>query len=343
VNDRATANIYDVAARAGVSIATVSRVLGGTGPVAATTRQRVLDAAEALRWRPNEVARALVAGGRFGVIGVVFPELGGQYYPEVLAGFEDVAVHNERGVLILATHGRANSVDLATGLAQRVDGLVVMDQTIPDEVVVALDHAGTAVVLMARPSVADIPAVRAENLRTATALATHLLRRGHRRIVFLGDPEAAHDVDERWQALEHAFQAAGLPAPGKPVPCELQQPAGHAAAAALLDEGARPDAIMCANDEIALGVYAAARERDLAIPDDLAVTGWDDVPAAQLVSPPLTTAHQPLRELGARSAEHLLARVAGDRDHASVVLPTTLMIRASSGSPESPTPGGALT
>jgi LacI family transcriptional regulator len=314
-------------------------VLGGTGPVAPTTRQRVLDAAQALRWRPNEVARALVAGGRFGVIGVVFPELGGQYYPEVLAGFEDVAVHNEWGVLILATHGRANSVDLVTGLAQRVDGLVVMDHTIPDDVVATLDHAGTAVVLMARPSVDDIPAVRAENLRTSTALATHLLGTGRRRIVFLGDPDAAPDVEERWQGLQQALLTAGLPSPGKPVPCGLQQPAGHAAAAALLDGGTRPDAMMCANDEIALGAYAAARERDLAIPDDVAVTGWDDVPAAQLVSPPLTTAHQPLRELGARSAEHLLARIAGDRDDASVVLPTTLMIRASSGSP----PGGALT
>jgi DNA-binding LacI/PurR family transcriptional regulator len=96
---------------------------------------------------------------------------------------------------------------------------------------------------------------------------------------------------------------------------------------------------MCANDEIALGAYAAARERDLSIPDDVAVTGWDDVPAAQLVSPPLTTVHQPLRELGARSAEHLLARIAGDRDDASVVLPATLRIRASSGSPHTPTGG----
>jgi LacI family transcriptional regulator len=326
------ANIYDVAARAGVSIATVSRVLGGTGPVAAATRQRVLEAADALRWRPNEVARALVAGGRFGVIGIVFPELGGQYFPEVLAGFEDVAVRNERGVLILATHGRANSADLVSGLAQRVDGLVVMDRTIPDDLVGHLDGAGTAVVLLARPAVTGIPAVRAENLHTATALATHLLRNGHRSITFIGDPDAAPDVAERWQGLQQALLAAGLPVPDKPVPCELSQPAGHRAAAAMLDRGARPDAVMCANDEIALGVYAAARERGLAIPGDLAVTGWDDVPAAQLVSPPLTTAHQPLRELGVRSAERLLARVAGDRDDASLVLPTVLTIRASSAS-----------
>jgi LacI family transcriptional regulator len=331
-HDAGAANIYDVAARAGVSIATVSRVLGGTGPVAAATRQRVLDAAKALRWRPNEVARALVAGARFGVIGIVFPELGGQYFPEVLAGFEDVAVRNDRGVLILATHGRANSADLVSALAQRVDGLVIMDHTIPDDLVARLDGAGTAVVLLARPAVTGIPAVRAENVHTATALATHLLRNGHRHIVFAGDPDAAPDVAERWQGLQQALHAAGVPPPDKPLACGLSQPAGHGAAATMLDRGRRPDAVMCANDEIALGVYAAARERGLTIPGDLAVTGWDDVPAAQLVSPPLTTAHQPLRELGLRSAERLLARVAGERDDASLVLPTVVTIRASSSS-----------
>ncbi len=130
-------SVYDVAARAGVSIATVSRVLGGSAPVAAETRRRVLAAADELRWRPNRLARAFVAQSH-GAVGIVFPDLGGPYYSRVIAGFEETAAERRAAVLILATHGRANASDLVADLADRVDGLVVMGRTVDDATVAAM-------------------------------------------------------------------------------------------------------------------------------------------------------------------------------------------------------------
>lgn len=326
---RPNASIYDVAQLAGVSIATVSRVLRDSAVVAPQTRERVLAAVQELRWRPNALARGL-AGARHSAVGIVFPDLLGSYYAQLVLGYEERAVADERSVLILATHGRVDADDVVLDLADRVDGLVVMDRTVSDDVIADLELARTPLVLLARPAVGPTPAVRTENIDAAAELAGHLLAHGHRDLVFLGDPDAAPDVDERWQGFRRAHAAAGLPAPDKPVRCGFLTEDGQAAADALLGTGPLPSAVFCANDDIALGVYAAAHERGLSLPRDLAVTGWDDNPSARAVTPALTTVAQPLRDLGRRAGELLAARIAGD-PAASETLPTSPVIRRSCG------------
>lgn len=332
--------IYEVAHRAGVSIATVSRVQRGSPVVTSATRERVLRAIDEVGYRPSRLARSL-AEGHHAATAIVFPDLSGPYYSEVILGYEEEAVASDQSVLIMSTHGRIASPQLVLDLAHRVDGMVLFGRTVPDDVVARLRTNGTPVVLLARPIVADVDTVRAENLDTAIRLVEHVLRHGHRRTAFIGDLESSPDAAERWAGFVVAHERAGLPRPEAPARSSFRETEGYAAAAALLDAVERPTALVCANDEIALGAYAAAQERGIAIPDDLIVTGWDDIPMARYLSPPLTTVHQPMRSLGVHAARALLERIRGERTEPShTVLPTRLVLRASCGCKQEPAAGG---
>jgi LacI family transcriptional regulator len=322
-------SIYTVAERAGVSIATVSRVLGASDRVAPATRDRVLAAAEELGWRPNRLARRL-AGETTQAVGVVFPDLVGRYIAEVVLGFEREVIAADLSVLVLGTHGRPTGERMATELAEHVDGLMVMDRTITDDAVHRLEERGTPVVLFARPQVGEIPAVRSENLRAAEDLTSHLLEHGHDRLAFLGDPDAAPDLRDRWRGFRAAHRSAGRRPPDKPVRAGFSQDEGYAAALSLLDGRRPPTAVACATDELAAGVYGAARDLGLVVGRDVALTGWDDIPVGRALTPALTTVHQPIRELGERAASLLCARIAGEPT-TSVTLPSLPVIRRSCG------------
>ena len=325
------ATIYQVADLAGVSIATVSRVLRGTAPVASRTRQRVLVAVDELGYRPSQPARSL-AEGKHAANGIVFPDLSGPYYAEVVLGYESVAAELGDSVMILSTNGRSREVpDLVADLASRVDGLVLLGRTVDDGLVREIAAGGTPVVTVARPPLPGIDAVTTENLTSARALATHLVAHGYCNAHFLGDVASSFDAHERWQGLTDAFALLGCPAPPQ-VHCAYDEEHARATAADLLAEPDPPDALVCANDEIALGALLAIEAMGLRVPDDVALTGWDDVMAARYSRPGLTTVRQPMRELGALAARRLHARVTGERSHvAHEVLPTQLVIRASCG------------
>jgi LacI family transcriptional regulator len=323
--------IYQVAQRAGVSIATVSRALRGTVPVAPTTRERVLRAVAELDYTPSRPARSL-AEGRQEANGIVFPDLSGPYFAEVVLGYEEIAAEEHRGVLILSTHGREAADDMVLDLAARVDGMVVLGRTVGDATLHELIDKGLPLVLLARDPIAGVDCLNAENERSAHVLTTHLVRdHGYTEIEFLGDAAASPDTHARWLGFTAALADAGARVPAGPVRCAFGEVAGRAAADVLLRERA-PRALVCANDEIALGAIEAAERLGLRVPDDLAVTGWDDVMAARHSRPGLTTVRQPMRELGARAARRLHARIAGDASEPRhEVLPTQLVQRASCG------------
>jgi LacI family transcriptional regulator len=325
--------IYAVAERAGVSIATVSRALRDPGLVAASTRARVEEAVAALNFRPSRLGRSL-AEGRHAANGIVFPDLTGPYYAEVLLGYEEAAAELGRSVLILGTRGRADPAAHVLDLAARVDGLVVMGQTVADDVVATIAAGGPPVVLLARPPAADCDVVTTENEASGADLARHLLGHGHRRFAFLGDPTGSPDVAGRYAGVAAALSDAGVRPPA-PVPCGFDVAAGYAAAVTLLARRTRPHAVICANDEVALGVQEACADRGLDVPADLALTGWDDIMTARFVG--LTTVRQPMRELGATAARRLHDRIsslsAGEPLAARTeVLPTQLVVRRSCGS-----------
>jgi LacI family transcriptional regulator len=324
------ATIYDVARRAGVSIATVSRVLRRSAPVHDATRLRVEDAVEQLGFVPSRLGVSL-AERRHAANGVVFPDLSGPYFAEVVLGYEEVTSRLGRSVLILSTREQADPDATVRELASRVDGLALFDATVGEGTVRSIVAGGLPVVLLARRDVEGADAVATENAASAERLTEHLLGHGHRRLAFLGDPGHAFDVAERLAGMRAALARAGLPA-AEPVACASGEASARAAATALLASPDRPDAVVCGNDERALATLLATEDLGLAVPDDVAVTGWDDILAARHARPALTTVRQPMRELGAWAARALDERIRGDRDTpTSHLLPTRLIVRASCG------------
>lgn len=324
--DRQPVTIYDVAQRAGVSIATVSRTLRGSADVAQSTKDKVLAAVAEMGFRPNRMGQSL-AEGQHAANGIVFPDLSGPYYAEVLLAYEEVAAELGRSVLILSTHGRMEAARKVLDLAARVDGLVVMGRTVADGVVEQIAASGQPVVLLARSPVAGLDTITADNAESAKALTQHLLGHGYRRMAYLGDPTQSPDVAGRYGGFEAALTAEGLK-PQKTIACAFDVQAGYEAAKAALKK--KPDVLVCANDEIALGALTAAEEAGIGVPEDVAVTGWDDVMAAQYAR--LTTVRQPMRELGALAARWLQERIAGSGEPARhQVLTTQPVIRASCG------------
>lgn len=328
---RRSPTIYQVAERAGVSIATVSRVHRHAEAVAAPTRQRVERAIAELAYRPSRLGRSL-ARGRHDAIGIVFPDLSGPYFSTVILGYEQASAARGRSVLILATHGRPDAGRQVLDLADRVDGLVVMGRTIGDERVEELVERGVPVVLLARPPTATADSVRTANRPSAESLVGHLIEHGHRRIAFIGDPAGSPDAGERWHGFLAAHRDAGTPPAFEPVTSAFREADGREAAARLLAGPRRPTAIVGANDEIALGAMDAARSMGIGLPDGLAITGWDDIPVTRHVRPALTTVRQPMLDLGRRAAALLDERITTNRtDPRHEVLPTELVVRSSCG------------
>ncbi|MFI6495864.1 LacI family DNA-binding transcriptional regulator [Nonomuraea typhae] len=319
--------IYEVAQRAGVSIATVSRTLRGNGPVASKTREKVLKAVEELNFTPSRLGVSL-AEGRHAANGIVFPSLSGPYYTEVLLGYEEVAAELGRSVLILSTAGRTRVRDLVKDLAGRVDGLLIFGHTAPDDVVAELVQVGMPLVFVSREPLAGADTLRSENTASARLLAGHLLDHGYEHFAYLGAPlVSGDDVDERWQGVRAVLGGAiEAVATG-----QYTVEDGYDAALRLLRRQ-RPQALVCCDDEVALGALLAAEELGLAVPGDLAVTGWDDIMAARHARPALTTIRQPMRELGARAARALDELITGARSTPNhLTLTTELVIRASCG------------
>ncbi|MER5620275.1 LacI family DNA-binding transcriptional regulator [Streptosporangium sp. NPDC002544] len=327
------ATIYEVAQRAGVSIATVSRALRNTGPVAAGTREKVLRAVEELGFTPSRLGVSL-AQGRHAANGIVFPDLSGPYFAEVLLGYEEVASELGRSVLILSTRGRAAVQDLVRDLVGRVDGMVIFGRTVEDAVVDEIIRSRTPLVLLARDPVERADAVCSENTASAEALTTHLLGHGYSTFALAGDDDRG-DVTQRWTGVRRVLSGHGI-RPPEPLSCELTVEGGYAAGRTLLGGkpgGARrPEAVICADDQVALGVILAAEELGLDVPGDVAVTGWDDIMAARHARPALTTVRQPMRLLGARAARALDELIKGARTVPnSEILPTQLIVRSSCG------------
>ena len=345
-----SATIYDVAARAGVSAATVSRVVRGTTPVAKATQACVLDAVAALGFVPNQLGVSL-AEGRHAANGIVFPDLVGPYFAEVLLGYEAAAGELDRSVIVMSTHGHPAPRDRVLALAARVDGLVVLGRTVDDRVVAEVMSRGVPVVTLARPAVSSGPdrtdprrpptrrprgvsdSVMADNGGRAVELAEHLLGHGVRDVVLLGDPDASVDVSERWTALSATLTGRATVRRVRAHGFDVE--AGARSLAALADEGL-PDVVIAHNDEVALGVLQQARQRGIEVPRDLAVTGWDDVMAAEWAH--LTTVRQPMQLLGDRAARLLDARIRGDEAPPQhEVLPTRIVRRRTCGHHEEDT------
>ena len=326
------ATIYSVADRAGVSIATVSRVLSGTTATSPEATEKVLKAARELAYVPQNSARSL-ASRRYQTHAVVIGSLDGPYYSELLMGYEDVAARYDQELLLVVADRPRRNRTLAD-LRARVDGVVIAQMDIPADEIAALARL-IPVVLVGRTEIDGCDGVVSESVHSATELTRHLIdRHGRRRLVFVGDPTQAFDVAARHAGFRAALTEAGLDAAHEPLVVPYTERGGERATDLVLALPDRPDALVCANDEVALALILGLRRRGVDVGQGVAVTGWDDVTAARYVSPGLTTARQPVREMGGRAAELLHRRVGGQQDAGGQhVLATEVVIRQSCGCP----------
>jgi LacI family transcriptional regulator len=346
---RATAR--DVAEKAGVSRTTVSFVLNDVAGIRISddTRRAVLQAAADLGYHPDATARRMVSG-RTRVLGFVLHQRPDQAYtdhfvPTVLNGFAQAA--SEQGYKVLFEtippgEGAANF----TGLLQErhVDGIALSGPRSDDDDLLRLHAAGAPIVLLGQLPGSQLAFVDVDN-RGGAALATqHLLDLGHRRIGLITNADPVYTASaDRLAGYRHALEAAGLPFnPAWVRYGNFTPQSGGEAMTALLDAAADLTAIFVASDTVALGALAALRRAGRVVPDDMALVGFDDVPMAEYLDPPLTTVRLPAYGLGWGAGELLTRRLAGEEiRHPQLLLETELIVRESSGA-ERPLPVRAV-
>lgn len=325
--------IYDVAARAGVSQPTASLVLSNhpRARVAPATRQRVLDVAAAIGYRPNVVARSLSRRRSF-ALGLIVPELLSPFVADVVAGAERVAADAGYAVLLCDQSARPLAQHLELLRARQIDGVLldaVGAAALPEGAL-----AGLRVVLIDEPA-ERWPGVASDALAAGRLAAEHLLALGHREVAFMGPAADSHAFRMRERGFVTALRAAGVAVPSarwQRVPAASVS-AGRDAMRRLLADARRPTAVFCANDLLAIGAVKQALNAGLALPRDLSVVGCDDIELARYVTPELTTVRVPARELGARAARLLLRQVEGRpaRREGGALLPVQLVPRGTSG------------
>lgn len=336
--------VYDVAEEANVSIATVSRVYRSPAIVRAETRDRVMEAARKLGYVPSGSARGL-ASRSTGVLGLCFPDYtdseadgdGAEtmlYSDEVIRGMERAARRHGYALLIAASlvGGPEN---LVAKVAGRVDGIAVLARTVSTRELELVARRLPVVVLAGPREIDTLDHVEAANFDGEIELTRHLIEdHGLRRLAFVGGGEDSPDAEARFAGFQEACRAAGLPVPREPdVRGGLTRTEGRRAVRTLLDrEGPLPQAMLFANDQMAVGALQVLERDGVRVPQDVAVAGFDGIPLTRLVRPTLTTVRQPAGRLGEMAADLLVSRLAEPRRAAqSVMLPVSLARRASCG------------
>jgi LacI family transcriptional regulator len=328
----------DVAREVGVTAKTVSRVLNDDGPVAVETRERVMEAVRKLGYHPNLMARNMRVGARDAAIGLVIPEMGNPFFGTVAGGIES-AVRARGLTLIVGSSSETADLEaslIATFLARRVSALMVVPSAASDHRHLRTERvAGLPIVFLDRPAVGlTADSVVSANREGAEAGIAHLIAHGHRRIGFVGDlPATLYTRRERFQGYRDALERAGLPFDRALVETGHDQEAAVRAALRLLALPDPPTALFAANNFASMGAVVALSRAGRR---DVALVGFDDLPLAEVLDPPLTVVAQDPAGVGAVAAELVLSRLDGDRSKARrSVVPTRLLIR---GSGELPAP-----
>lgn len=333
------ATIRDVARRAEVSVASVSRVLNGAGPVTEATRLRVMEAVEALAYVPHSGARSL-STSRTQTVGVILPDLFGEFFSELIRGMDVAARAHGYHLIVSSSHDDAEEASAAIrSMRGRVDGMIVLSPHL-DAANLAANLAGRTPVLLMNGVSADTqrPSIVVDNHGGAIAAVEHLYGLGRRRIVHIGGPVGNREAHARREGYVAAMAARGLEP--HTVAGAFTQDSGHQAMRRLLASGERPDAVFAGNDMMGVGALIALHEAGVPCPEDVAVVGFDDVPIAALMRPSLTTLRINIAETGRRALERLVGLVdgGGQADPACEIVRPVLIVRRSSDPKSTPSP-----
>ena len=324
----------DVAAHAGVSTTTVSHVLSDRRPVAAGTRQRVLEAIEALGYRPSELARSLRTQRTY-TVALLIPDITNPFYPMLARGLQDALKAGGYHSVVCNTDGDREEelTFLQQMVARSVDGIVIVGFGTDERHLKDVEAAGIPVVAFGPQFSLDAADLVGADDQVGMAEATRfLLGRGISPIGFVGPSSDAGPSRVRRRGYEDALAAHGIPVDPTLIAGEdYTRESGAAAMRTLLDGPRVPRGVVCANDLIAIGVLDTARERGIDVPSALAVVGFDDIEAASLTSPRLTTVVNPAYDEGRAAGQLMLSRLTGEYDgpHRKVVLRCELVVRES--------------
>ena len=323
--------IKDVARLSNVSVATVSRALNGHLNVADAVRQRVLGIAAELRYSPHHAARSL-SSRRTHTIGVVLPDLHGEFFSELMRGIDGVARERGLHLLVSSYHGHPEEQGEALrAMRGRVDGLLVMSPYVgnADYLRHNLTASLPAVLMNSHLPDSGYRGLSVDNYGGARSMMRHLVDSGYRRIAFIAGPDDNFDAHERLRGYRDALAEALPKAKPWVLAGDFDEASGHRAGRELLAAGKRPDAVFAANDMMALGCLFALNQAGVQAPKDIAIAGFDDIPLARYVHPSLTTMRVDIPELGARALRTLLDAP----DPASPMAPIApeLIVRESTG------------
>ncbi|MBA2719293.1 MAG: LacI family DNA-binding transcriptional regulator [Chloroflexi bacterium] len=337
----------DVAERAGVSIATVSRALSGDGRrVSSGVLERVLQAAEDLRYHPNNLARNMRSGSSR-IFGLVISDIGNPFFTAVARGAEDVAQRHGYSLVLANTdeNPEREAATLNAMAAERAAGVMVATTNENVESLRRLHSIGVPIVAIDR-RIAGLPtdSVAVDNETAAYEAVTHLIRLGHERIAMVGGPHDAKTARERYLGYERAFRHHRLEVrPELFREGNFRELAAQVHTQALLELADPPTAIFSVNNLTTIGVLKALREAGVALPGRMSLVGFDDLPTAELLDPPLTVVQQPTYQMGAQAAELLVRRLEDPvAPVEKVLLAGTLVVRGSTAPPPPPTNGGLL-
>ncbi len=326
----AEATIRDVARRAAVSVASVSRALNAPATVRAETRDRVLQAVADLHYVPHAGARSLSIRSSH-AIGVVLPDLHGEFFSELVRGMDRAAGAVGYQLLLSTMHADADlAAQALRAMRGRVDGLIAMaPQLSPAQIAQIIPPALPAILINSADG-AGRHSLRVDNRKGVDRLVGHLAEGGRRTIVHIAGPQGNLDAIER-AAAYHSASERLLPGSQLVIlPGDFSEEAGRDAITRLVEQRIPFDAVFAANDMMALGAMMALRERGMDVPGDIAVAGFDDIPLARFLD--LTTISVAMDEIGAQAVTRLVAEIGGDERRRDVMLiEPTLVVRSSTG------------
>lgn len=326
-------DIRTVAKHARVSIATVSRVVNGTGSVNPAMAARVQRAVAELAYTPNTHARTLVSG-RSRMIGLIVTLITNPFYPELIQSFETLAAAHGYDVLIGSTdyHPSQKLTCIRRMEERKVDGIAMMTFGADEELLGALAQRGFPLVSIGASRVPGVQPVHVDFGAGVRQAVQHLAVLGHRRMAFISGPLRVDNSLARQQAFLEAMRAIGAPVPKHYLfEGDHSMESGKTGAEAMLALKDPPTAILCSNDMTAIGALHAIAERNLSVPGDISVVGFDDIHMAQFTVPPLTTVRMACEEIARAALATLIAMIEGADLPARATVPTTLVVRRSTG------------
>ncbi len=306
------ANIYEVAELAGVSLATVSRVINPGAKVSEKTRQKVLDAMRQLGYRPNSIAQSLATRSS-NAVGVLVSELHGPFFGAMLSSIERTLKAAGKFVLVAAGHNNEDQEREAIRflVSRNCDALIVHVEKVPDKFLVEHDHNTTPLVVVNRKVRGLNDHCFSLNNELGGFLATQsLLKKKHKRIAYISGPLDWVDARQRFTGHRRALEEAGVRFDERLLyEGDYHETGGQDALNALFAKNLPFTAVVCANDDMAAGAMAAAHERGLELPKELSIVGFDDAPIARYVYPKLTTIRFPIADMGTMAARWVLKHV----------------------------------